>query len=77
LISSAWLHGCHTFNVESSLVRRFVTEELGLEYLKLETDYSESDAGWIQTRIEAFPEIISGRMYSDSKSNCPPCRFAQ
>lgn len=54
------LHACHTFNVESALVRRFVTDELGLRYLKLETDFSEGDAGQIRTRIEAFVEMISG-----------------
>jgi len=54
------LQACHTFNVESALVKRFVTKELGLPYLKLETDYSESDAGQIRTRIEAFLEMISG-----------------
>jgi len=54
------LHACHTFNVESALVKRFVTNELGLHYMKLETDFSESDAAQIRTRIEAFLEMISG-----------------
>jgi len=53
------LHACHTFHVESALVRRFVMEGLGLRYMKLETDFSESDAGQIRTRIEAFVEMIS------------------
>jgi benzoyl-CoA reductase/2-hydroxyglutaryl-CoA dehydratase subunit BcrC/BadD/HgdB len=53
------LHACHTFNVESALVKRFATSELGLHYMKLETDFSESDAGQIRTRIEAFVEMIS------------------
>ena len=52
------LQACHTFNVESALVKRFVTNELGLHYMKLETDFSESDAGQIRTRIEAFLEMI-------------------
>jgi benzoyl-CoA reductase/2-hydroxyglutaryl-CoA dehydratase subunit BcrC/BadD/HgdB len=39
-------------------VKRFVTSELGLPYMKLETDFSESDAGQIRTRIEAFLEMI-------------------
>jgi benzoyl-CoA reductase/2-hydroxyglutaryl-CoA dehydratase subunit BcrC/BadD/HgdB len=54
------LQACHTFNVESALVKRFVTNELGLHYMKLETDFSESDAGQIRTRIEAFVEMVSG-----------------
>ena len=53
------LQACRTFNVESALVKRFVTSELDLPYMKLETDYSESDAGQIRTRIEAFVEMIS------------------
>jgi benzoyl-CoA reductase/2-hydroxyglutaryl-CoA dehydratase subunit BcrC/BadD/HgdB len=52
------LQACHTFNVESALVKRFVTNKLGLPYMKLETDFSESDAGPIRTRIEAFLEMI-------------------
>jgi benzoyl-CoA reductase/2-hydroxyglutaryl-CoA dehydratase subunit BcrC/BadD/HgdB len=52
------LQACHTFNVESALVKRFATNELGLPYMKLETDFSESDAGQIRTRIEAFVEMI-------------------
>jgi benzoyl-CoA reductase/2-hydroxyglutaryl-CoA dehydratase subunit BcrC/BadD/HgdB len=54
------LQACHTFNVESALVKRFVTQGLGLPYMKLETDFSQSDAGQIRTRIEAFLEMISG-----------------
>ncbi|MCE5265960.1 MAG: 2-hydroxyacyl-CoA dehydratase family protein [Deltaproteobacteria bacterium] len=53
------LQACHTFNVESALVKRFATEELGIPYMKLETDFSESDAAQIRTRIEAFLEMIS------------------
>lgn len=54
------LHACHTFNVESALVKRFVTKDLGLPYMKIETDFSESDAGQVRTRIEAFLEMVSG-----------------
>ena len=53
------LQTCHTFNVESALVKRFVTDELRLPYMKLETDFSQSDVGQIRTRIEAFVEMIS------------------
>lgn len=51
------LNCCHTFNVESALMQKAV-EEAGLPYLKLETDYSQSDAGQIDTRIAAFIETM-------------------
>lgn len=51
------LQACHTFNVESYKTRRMV-EEMGIPYLKLETDYSTTDSGQIETRIAAFIEIL-------------------
>ena len=48
---------CHTFNIESVRVQQ-ACEEAGLPYLKLETDYSQGDAGQIDTRIAAFLETI-------------------
>ena len=35
-----------------------MVEELGVPYLKLETDYSTTDSGQIETRIAAFIEIL-------------------
>ena len=51
------LNCCHTFNVESALMQR-ACEEAGLPYMKIETDYSQGDAGQIDTRIAAFLETI-------------------
>lgn len=51
------LQACHTFNVESVRMRRMV-EDMGVPYLKLETDYSSTDSGQIETRIAAFLEIL-------------------
>ena len=50
---------CHTYNIESFFVREFVREELGLPFLQIETDYSESDAGQLKLRIDAFLETIA------------------
>ena len=33
-------------------------EEEGVPYMKIETDYSESDSGQIETRIAAFIEML-------------------
>ncbi len=54
------LQACHTFAIESHRVKKFVTEEKHLPYLCLETDYSQTDTGQINTRISAFLEILQG-----------------
>ena len=51
------LQACHTFNVEAANMQRMV-EELGVPYMKLETDYSTSDSGQLETRISAFLEML-------------------
>lgn len=51
------LQACHTFNVESTKVQRAV-EDIGIPYMKLETDYSTADSGQIKTRIAAFIEML-------------------
>ena len=51
------LHACHTFNVEAARVAAMLEEE-GVPYMKIETDYSESDSGQIETRIAAFIEML-------------------
>ena len=51
------LQACHTFNVEAIKVARAV-EDMGVPYLKLETDYATSDKGQIETRLAAFIEML-------------------
>lgn len=52
------LQACHTFNIEAHYVKKVVTEEKNKPYLKILTDYSQSDKGQIETRLEAFLELI-------------------
>lgn len=52
------LQACHTYNVESLAIRRFVNEKKGLPYLNVETDYSQADIGQLNTRITAFIEML-------------------
>ena len=52
------LQSCHTYNVESNFVKRMVTEKKGLAYMAVETDFSQSDKGQINTRLAAFLETI-------------------
>lgn len=53
------LVACHTFAVESDAVKTFVTEEKGIPYLAVTTDYSTTDQGQIDTRLGAFIELLS------------------
>lgn len=52
------LQACHTFNVESFNVKNFVTKEKNKPYICIETDYSKSDTGQIDTRLSAFIEML-------------------
>lgn len=52
------LQACHTYNVESLGIRRFVNEEKGKPYISVETDYSQADIGQLNTRIAAFIEML-------------------
>ena len=51
------LQACHTFNVEAANMAR-MAEEMGIPYMKLETDYSTADNGQLETRISAFMEML-------------------
>ena len=51
------LQACHTYNVESYNIKRFVTEH-GVPYMSMETDYSSADIGQINTRVSAFIEML-------------------
>ncbi len=52
------LQACHTYNVESLAIRRFVNEKKKIPYLSVETDYSQADIGQLNTRITAFIEML-------------------
>jgi benzoyl-CoA reductase/2-hydroxyglutaryl-CoA dehydratase subunit BcrC/BadD/HgdB len=56
VLDMTWL-GCHTYNAESTTLQRFVEDTLELNFLHIETDYSESDEGQLRTRIEALIEL--------------------
>jgi len=56
VIDLVW-QACHTYSVESFDLGRHVTDVLGLPFLKVETDYTESDMEQLRTRIEAFLEL--------------------
>lgn len=53
------LHACHTYGVESKSIQKFCIEKKGVPYLSVETDYSKSDTGQLNTRIGAFIEMMN------------------
>jgi len=57
VVDLTW-QACHTYNVESYTIEKFVGETYGLPFLHLETDYSEADTEQLAVRIEAFLELI-------------------
>ena len=52
------LQACTPFQVETKAIRDFVTKEKKTPYIQVETDYSKSDLGQLNTRIEAFLEML-------------------
>ncbi len=57
VVDLTW-QACHTYNVESFTVRSYVKETLGLPFIQIETDYSDSDLGQLKVRMEAFLETM-------------------
>ena len=57
VVDLVW-QACHTYSVESFTVSRFAKEELGLSYLKVETDYSNADRERLAIRIQTMLEMI-------------------
>ncbi len=52
------LQACHTYAVETLNVKRFVNDKKDKPYISIETDYSTSDIGQLNTRMAAFIEML-------------------
>ncbi|MCF0105410.1 MAG: 2-hydroxyacyl-CoA dehydratase [Holdemanella sp.] len=52
------LQACHTYNVETYGIKRYVNEKKNLPYIAIETDYSQSDIGQLDLRMAAFVEML-------------------
>ena len=63
IIEVIW-QACITYDVESFFVKRLAEEELGIPYLRVETDYSHSDSARIAVRVEALFETVNGQSRS-------------
>lgn len=67
VIDLTW-QGCHTYNIESYSLKKYLQDRSGIPFLQIETDYSESDAGQLKVRIEAFLEILHRLPASSGKA---------
>ena len=59
VIDLVW-QACLTYDLEASRIKRLAEEELGMPYLRIETDYSPSDSARIAVRAEALFETVRG-----------------
>lgn len=56
-VVDAALQACHPYKVEQRAIKSLCAEK-EIPYLAVETDYSQNDAGQLNTRISAFIEMI-------------------
>jgi len=52
------LQACHSYNIESHRIEHHVRDKHHLQFLKVETDFTESDRAMIKTRVEDLFESI-------------------
>ena len=57
VVDIVW-QGCHTYNVESTVLKDYLKKETSAQFLHIETDYSQGDAEQIKTRVQAFLETM-------------------
>ena len=67
------LSGCHATGAEAVYIQQFVTEEKGLPYLSVDTDYSKEDYAQISTRVAALIEMIYDNQAGDAKIDINNC----
>jgi benzoyl-CoA reductase/2-hydroxyglutaryl-CoA dehydratase subunit BcrC/BadD/HgdB len=60
VIDLIW-QACLTYDVESYFVKKMAETDLGIPYLRIETDYSPSDSARIAMRVEALFETVRQR----------------
>ena len=50
--------GCHTYNVESRVLKAYLKANKDIPFLQIETDYSQGDSEQIKARVQAFLEMM-------------------
>ena len=63
VIDLIW-QACITYDVESYFVKKLAEQDLGLPYLRIETDYAPGDSARIALRVEALFETVRQRAYA-------------
>ena len=56
------LHACHSYNIESYKIKGHMADKHKMPFLKIETDYSQSDVEQIRTRVEALLETVPKKL---------------
>ena len=59
IVELIW-QACLTYDIESRRIKRLAEKELGIPYLRIETDYSPSESARIEVRVEALFETVRG-----------------
>jgi len=57
VVDLTWL-ACHTYNVESFIIKDYLNKRHKVPFLQVEADYSEGDIMQLRVRLEAFLEMI-------------------
>ncbi|MCP4640111.1 MAG: 2-hydroxyacyl-CoA dehydratase [bacterium] len=60
IVDLVW-QACITYDVEAQRIKRLAEDELGLPYLRIETDYAPSDTARIAVRVEALFETVTAK----------------
>ncbi|MFC1479352.1 double-cubane-cluster-containing anaerobic reductase [Planctomycetota bacterium] len=60
IVELIW-QACLTYDIESHYIKRAAEEDLGIPYLRIETDYSPSDSARIAVRVEALFETVRSK----------------
>lgn len=66
IIDLVW-QTCTTYDIESFRVKQLAEKDLDIPYLRIETDYSQSDSARIALRVEALFETVRSRAYLKGK----------
>ncbi|MEN6576220.1 MAG: double-cubane-cluster-containing anaerobic reductase [Phycisphaerales bacterium] len=65
VIDLVW-QACLTYDVESFFVKQLAEKDLGVPFLRIETDYSPSDSARIALRVEALFETVQQRACAET-----------
>ena len=57
VVDLSW-QSCLTYHIESTNLKRLVERQCGIPYIHISTDYSQSDTGQLEVRLEAFLELM-------------------